>query len=167
MAVACGVVLLLLSSWASAKGLSVYAQCEPAPLMSVPDSEPEVLVSELPDDAEAEDCDGLIIERSGQVPVCLLEGASAVADRPIQEVDGTAIEAGPRQCMELEAPDQVRAPSDDRPTEPPQATPRATTPAPVVVPDLPSPLIGELLRPVRLVYATTGHERGVYRPPRG
>jgi hypothetical protein len=170
--------LVLCTSWASA---TVFEQCESGPIMSVPSvdssapseaapqlGEPqlgEMLFSELASDAEESDCDGLIIERSGQVPICLLEGASGVAERPIHDVDGAAIEAAPGTCMEAQQPDQATAPSDKLPTEAPQAGPYAlaTPPAPRVSP--PVMVIATTRRPQDAAVPIAQQTR-VFRPPR-
>jgi len=125
-----------------------------------------MLFSELPSDADESDCDGLIIERSGQVPICLLEGASAIAERPIHDVDGTAVEAAPGTCMEAQQPDQATAPSDKLPMESPQAGPYAltTTPPPPVEPPL--MMVADTLRSQEIA-VPKGQRTRVFRPPRG
>lgn len=156
----------LCAPWASA---SIYPQCEVAPIMSVPDDldafaseSSDVEAHELEDGA---DCDGLVIEHSGQVPVCLLEGASAVAERPIHDTDGTAVEAGDGTCFEVQAADSVLTPSEEMPVDPPQAGPHAVVPATPEVPRPVLPLLSNMTRP-NAVVIPTGHTPGVFRPPR-
>jgi hypothetical protein len=150
--------VLLCAPWASA---TVFSQCESGPLMSVPS---EVLISELPD-MRADGCDGLVIERSGQVPICLLEGASAVAERPVEEHQGPVMEADDGTCVEAAPPDQATAPRDEPPTEGPQSTPGALDARVPGVPEMPPPLMAETRRPAAMV-VPSGHAVRVFRPPR-
>lgn len=151
---------------ASTAMASVYLQCEAEPVMSVaPEQRSEEPWSELADDDDRADCDGLVIERSGQVPICLLEGASAVADRPVHEVDGVAIEAADGTCIAFPGADEVTAPSEDKPFEAPQSVYAAVEPISLDVPQMPPPVLAEMLAP-RLWSAPPGHTGRVFRPPR-
>ena len=142
---------------------SVYLQCEADAVMSVAPEQPAESWSELTTDDD--DCDGLVIERSGQVPICLLEGASAVADRPVHEVDGAGIEAGDGTCIAFPGADEVTAPSEDKPFETPQSVYAAVEPVAADVPQVPPPMLAEMLRP-RMWRAPPGHTGRVFRPPR-
>ncbi len=166
-------VVLTCTAWAQASDYpsASFLQCDPGPVMSALE-DGRAPVKRMDDDAgasllpldEDEGCDGLIIERSGQVPVCLLEGASGVAERPIHEVDGTAIEKGQGFCPELEANTPTATQNDQGPSDPPKSMADAN----VTLEELPSPPPApgsELLRAGELAPPSALWLR-VFRPPR-
>lgn len=157
-------MVLLCTTWAfaSAHNAPLYLQCEVAPLILEQSIDPDAAWTEP--DPDDDGCDGLVIERSGQVPICLLEGASGVAERPVHEVDGTAVEAASGTCPELQAPDQVTDPSRERPTEPPTSTPHAYLPEVPVVASFPA--LSLHTPSARDLPSPPGHRLRVFRPPR-
>lgn len=130
-------------------------------------SRPEAAVEVVPHDPTATPwiCDGAVIVLGrGDEPMCLNEGASAVAPPIIHSTGDARIEAY-RRCNMFEDPSEVATPSDDSPdktpTSPPEATVSALPPLPpavaaamVVLPSPPAP-------------PASGHSPEVYRPPRG
>jgi len=98
------------------------------------------------------------------VPMCLSEGASAVAPRPIHPVDGARAEAVHR-CPDRDGAEQWRAGSPDKPSKPPPpaphdgtlATPPASTPPSSRPVTIEHPLPGP---------GPAGVKPSVYRPPR-
>jgi len=99
-----------------------------------------------------------------EVPICLSEGASAIAPRTVLPTDDSRIEATPR-CNPLDRADQWAASPEDRPDHPAPLLGDVVLPAPPSPPPLP---VVALLLPRRLIQGeVTGHRFAVYRPPRG
>ncbi len=129
--------------------------------MSVPPPVPAVFSSELLD---ADDCDGLVVERSGQVPVCLIEGASGVAERPVHDVDGPVVEAGQGSCVEIAPPDQLTAPSENTSVKAPASGPHALISC---MPETPKLALSGTAMPRPPTFDGPGeHSARVFRPPR-
>lgn len=152
-------IVLSCTSWAFAS--PAFLQCEVGPLNIEQSIDPNAPWEE---DARDDGCDGLVVERSGQVPICLLEGASGVAERPVHEIDGTAVEAASGTCPELEAPDQVTDPSRQGPSEPPESAPDAYLPTVPVMAG--HPVLWLHVPTERDLPSPPGHRLRVFRPPR-
>jgi len=98
-----------------------------------------------------------------EVPMCLSEGASAVAPRTLLPTDDSRIEATPR-CNPLDGPDQWAPSPDERPDHPAPPIGDATLPSPPSpVPGAAAPLV---LPRCEANGNTPGHPYMVYRPPR-
>jgi hypothetical protein len=100
-----------------------------------------------------------------EVPICLLEGASAVAPLPIRAIGEARIEASPR-CPSVDGPHVRGAPEEPAPKLSPEA------PAAAVLPEsLPTlggaASVDEVPTDGGVETAPRGFPSGIYRPPRG
>ncbi len=99
-----------------------------------------------------------------EVPMCLSEGASAIAPRTVQPTDDSRIEVTPR-CNPFDGPDQFAPSPDERPDHRAPLLGDAMLPAPPSpVPGVPAPLV----LPRCMAHGDApGFRHIVYRPPRG
>jgi hypothetical protein len=139
-------------------------QCLPEPLVSLP-SEPDRQA--VPLAGEEDLCDGgLVIQGPDEVPICLLEGASAVAPPPHPVMRTAIVEAGGAgTCTPLAAMAELSSPHQDDLLKAPVGPSHAL--AALDGPLAPPPALVALLSAMPSQDgAGTAHALGVYRPPR-
>jgi hypothetical protein len=128
----------------------------------------EPLMSAVPETRSEQDdisvvCDGAVVVVSHRdVPICMSEGASAVAPLPLSPTTPSTADASPRSCNHAAV--DAWAPNQDLPDKLPKSSPEAALPGAM------SPPLGDCA-PLVLPRSCSGraalaHSAAVYRPPR-